>query len=125
MNTAAAAATTAAVTSTRHDDVLLVTIDNPPVNALGVDVRRGLMEAIEAADADAAVKAVVLVGAGRNFLGGADIREFGKPPQAPALPDVCNRIEAATKPVIAAIHGAATISSTHSDRLTSNAAPSV
>jgi 3-hydroxyacyl-CoA dehydrogenase len=105
MNTAAAG--TAAVTSTRHDDILVVTIDNPPVNALGVDVRRGLMEAIEAADADAAVKAVVLVGAGRNFLGGADIREFGKPPQSPALPDVCNRIEAAGKPVIAAIHGAA------------------
>ena len=108
MNTSAASATPAAnVLQRREGDILLVTIDNPPVNALGVDVRRGLMEAIEAADADAAVKAVVLVGAGRNFLGGADIREFGKPPQAPALPDVCNRIEAATKPVIAAIHGAA------------------
>jgi 3-hydroxyacyl-CoA dehydrogenase len=86
---------------------LVVTIDNPPVNALGVDVRRGLLEAIEAADADPAIKAVVLAGAGRNFLGGADIREFGKPPQAPALPDVCNRIEACAKPVVAAIHGAA------------------
>jgi 3-hydroxyacyl-CoA dehydrogenase len=107
MNSAAPAAAPAAVASTRHDDILLVTIDNPPVNALGVDVRRGLLEAVEAADADPAVKAVVLVGAGRNFLGGADIREFGKPPQAPALPDVCNRIEACTKPVVAAIHGAA------------------
>jgi 3-hydroxyacyl-CoA dehydrogenase len=107
MNSAAPAAAPAAVASTRHDDILLVTIDNPPVNALGVDVRRGLLEAVEAADADPAVKAVVLVGAGRNFLGGADIREFGKPPQAPALPDVCNRFEACTKPVVAAIHGAA------------------
>jgi 3-hydroxyacyl-CoA dehydrogenase len=107
MNSAAPAAAPAAVASTRHDDILLVTIDNPPVNALGVDVRRGLLEAVEAADADPAVKAVVLVGAGRNFLGGADIREFGKPPQAPALPDVCNRIEACAKPVVAAIHGAA------------------
>jgi len=90
-----------------HGDILLVTIDNPPVNALGVDVRRGLQEAIEAADADPAVKAVLIVGAGRNFIGGADIREFGKPPMAPALPDVCNRIEASTKPVVAAINGVA------------------
>ncbi|WP_233867516.1 3-hydroxyacyl-CoA dehydrogenase NAD-binding domain-containing protein [Paraburkholderia adhaesiva] len=87
--------------------VLLVTIDNPPVNALGVDVRRGLAAAIEHADANDAVEAVLLVGAGRNFIAGADIREFGKPPQPPALPDVCNRIEACRKPVIAAIHGAA------------------
>src|SRR3546814_11504430 len=49
----------------------------------------------------------LLVGAGRNFIAGADIREFGKPPQPPALPDVCNAIEASTKPVIAALHGAA------------------
>src|SRR5438093_1180767 len=73
----------------QRGDVLLVTIDNPPVNALGVDVRRGLLAAIEAADADPAVAAVLLVGAGRAFIGGADIREFGKPPMAPALPDVC------------------------------------
>ena len=91
----------------RRGDVLLVTIDNQPVNALGVDVRRGLLAAIEAADADPAVAAVLLVGAGRNFIGGADIREFGKPPMAPALPEVCNRIEACSKLVVAAIHGAA------------------
>lgn len=103
MNSGAAAQ----VVREQHGDILLVTIDNPPVNALGVDVRRGLMEAIEAADADPSVKAIVLAGAGRNFLGGADIREFGKPPMPPALPDVCNRIEAANKLVVAAIHGAA------------------
>ena len=97
----------AQVTRTQHGDILLVTIDNPPVNALGVDVRRGLQEAIEAADADTAVKAVLIVGAGRNFIGGADIREFGKPPMAPALPDVCNRIEASNKPVVAAVNGVA------------------
>lgn len=90
-----------------HGDILVVTIDHPPVNALGVDVRRGVLEAIEHADADARVAAVLLVGAGRNFIGGADIREFGKPPLAPALPDVCQRIEDCAKPVIAAIHGAA------------------
>lgn len=88
-------------------DILLVTIDHPPVNALGVEVRRGLLAAIDGADADPAVAAVLLVGAGRNFIGGADIREFGKPPLAPALPDVCNRIEACGKLVVAAIHGAA------------------
>lgn len=91
----------------QRGDILLVTIDNPPVNALGVDVRRGLLAAIEAADTDPAVAAVLLVGAGRTFIGGADIREFGKPPMAPALPDVCNRIEACSKLVVAAIHGAA------------------
>jgi 3-hydroxyacyl-CoA dehydrogenase len=107
MNSGANAQAVPQVTREQHGDILLVGIDNPPVNALGVDVRRGLLEAIEAADADPAVKAVLIVGAGRNFIGGADIREFGKPPMAPALPDVCNRIEAATKPVVAAINGVA------------------
>ena len=97
----------APVVRAMHGDILVVTIDNPPVNALGVDVRKGLFDAIEAADTDADVAAVLLIGAGKTFIGGADIREFGKPPLAPFLPDVCNRIEACTKPVVAAIHGAA------------------
>src|SRR5688572_16385747 len=58
----------------RQANVLVVTIDNPPVNALGVDVRRGLVAAIDAAEADAELAAVLLVGAGRNFIAGADIR---------------------------------------------------
>ncbi|OLL30495.1 3-hydroxyacyl-CoA dehydrogenase [Burkholderia sp. SRS-W-2-2016] len=95
------------VTRELRGKVLLVTIDHPPVNALSADVRRGLLAAIEAADAEPAIDAVLLIGAGRNFIAGADIREFGKPPVAPALPDVCNRIEACGKPVIAALHGAA------------------
>jgi 3-hydroxyacyl-CoA dehydrogenase len=95
------------VTTRRSGKVLVVSVDNPPVNALGVDVRRGLVAAINAAEADDAVAAVLLVGAGRNFIAGADIREFSQPPQPPALPDVCNRIEACSKPVIAALHGAA------------------
>lgn len=95
------------VTRELRGKVLLVTIDHAPVNALSADVRRGLLAAIEAADADKAVEAVLIVGAGRNFIAGADIREFGKPPVPPSLPDVCNRIEACTKPVVAAIHGAA------------------
>lgn len=95
------------VTRELRGKVLLVTIDHAPVNALSADVRRGLLAAIEAADADQAVEAVLIVGAGRNFIAGADIREFGKPPVPPSLPDVCNRIEACAKPVVAAIHGAA------------------
>jgi len=95
------------VTRELRGKVLLVTIDHPPVNALSADVRRGLLSAVEAADSDASIEAVLLVGAGRNFIAGADIREFGKPPVPPSLPDVCNRIEASTKPVVAALHGAA------------------
>ena len=98
---------TGPVARAMHGDILVVTIDNPPVNALGVDVRRGLAAAIDVADADTAVKAVLIVGSGKTFIGGADIREFGKPPMAPFLPDVCNGIEACSKPVVAVIHGAA------------------
>ena len=82
----------AAVVRREHcGPVLLVTIDNPPVNALGVDVRRGLIEAMAAADTDAAVRAVLIVGSGRNFIAGADLREFGKPPQAPSLDRAAHR----------------------------------
>ena len=95
------------VTVQRRGNVLVVTVDNPPVNALGVDVRRGLMAAIDAAENDAAVDAVLLLGAGRTFIAGADIREFGKPPQPPSLPEVCNRIEICAKPVVAILHGSA------------------
>ena len=87
--------------------ILLVTIHNPPVNALGVDVRRGILAAIDAAETDLAVQTVLIVGAGRNFIAGADIRELGQPPLPPSLPEVCNRIEACNKPVVVAIHGAA------------------
>jgi 3-hydroxyacyl-CoA dehydrogenase len=95
------------VTRKRHGKILLVTIDHPPVNALSAAVRRGLFDAIESAEADSDVAAVLLFGAGSNFIAGADIREFGKPPVPPTLPDVCNRIEACSKPVVAAIHGVA------------------
>ncbi|MDN8616686.1 3-hydroxyacyl-CoA dehydrogenase NAD-binding domain-containing protein [Variovorax ginsengisoli] len=95
------------VSFTRQADVLVVTIDNPPVNALGVDVRRGLAAAIAAAEADGEAKAVLIVGAGRNFIAGADIREFGQTPQPPSLPEVCAAIENCSKPVVAAIQGAA------------------
>ncbi|HET6788052.1 MAG TPA: 3-hydroxyacyl-CoA dehydrogenase NAD-binding domain-containing protein [Aquabacterium sp.] len=95
------------VTTTVSDHIALVTISNPPVNALSTAVRRGLQRAIEQTSADPAVHAVVICGAGSNFIAGADIREFGLPPQAPSLPEVGALIEACPKLVIAAIHGAA------------------
>jgi 3-hydroxyacyl-CoA dehydrogenase len=95
------------VTQELRGRILVVTIDNPPVNALGANVRYELQLAIEAAETNAAVDAVLLLGAGRNFIAGADIREFGKAPLPPSLPDVCNQIEACGKPVVAAIRGAA------------------
>ncbi|MCC6008704.1 MAG: enoyl-CoA hydratase/isomerase family protein [Rhodobacteraceae bacterium] len=88
-------------------EIALVTVDNPPVNALAHGVRAGLVAAIEASEGDPRVKAVVIRAAGRTFPAGADIREFGQPPRDPWLPAVCNRIEACTKPVVAALHGTA------------------
>lgn len=87
--------------------ILLVTIDNPPVNAASASMRSGLAAAIAHADRTIAVKATIITGAGRIFVGGADITEFGKTPIDPILPDVCTEIEHAAKPVIAAINGAA------------------
>ncbi len=89
------------------DGVALVLIDNPPVNAAGHAVRAGLLDAVQRADSDPAVKAIVIAGEGRTFVAGGDIREFGKPPLEPHLPDVCNAIEASRKPVVAALHGTA------------------
>ena len=103
----AEAAASSVVTTALHGDVLVVTIDNPPVNALGAAVRQGLLAAMQQAQADAAVAAVLLVGAGKAFIAGADIREFGKPPVAPILPEVCRAIENLSKPVVAVLHGAA------------------
>jgi len=91
----------------RHGDVAIAVIDNPPVNASSLEVRAGLLAAIQTLNAEAAVKAVVLIGAGRTFIAGADIREFGGPPRDPQLPAVIAAIEACEKPVIAAISGAA------------------
>ncbi|MHC5232006.1 3-hydroxyacyl-CoA dehydrogenase NAD-binding domain-containing protein [Brucella sp. LJL56] len=96
-----------AVTGTVVDGILILTVDNPPVNATSADVRKGFAAAIHHASADAAICATVLSGAGKIFIGGADIREFGKPPVEPALPDVITIIESTDKPVVVAINGAA------------------
>ncbi len=84
----------------------VITVNNPPVNALSHAVRQGLMDAISAAQGDAS-RAVVICCEGSTFIAGADITEFGKPFKAPGLPDVLDAIEASTKPVIAALHGTA------------------
>ncbi|MGK9066356.1 3-hydroxyacyl-CoA dehydrogenase NAD-binding domain-containing protein [Stutzerimonas chloritidismutans] len=91
----------------RRGSIALITVNNPPVNALGVAVRQGLQQAFQAADADPDVKAVALVCDGSTFIAGADIKEFGKPPQAPSLPDVIDVIENSHKPSVAVIHGTA------------------
>lgn len=90
-----------------EDGIAVVTVDNPPVNALGHAVRKGLLDAFLRTEADSSVKAVVLICAGRTFFAGADIREFGLPAAEPTLPDLLDRIEAATRPWVAAIHGTA------------------
>jgi len=95
------------VTFNVSDDIGVITIDNPPVNALGHSVRVGLADGIKAALADDTVRAIVITGAGRTFPAGADIREFGQTPKDPHLPDICQQIEASAKPVIAALHGTA------------------
>jgi 3-hydroxyacyl-CoA dehydrogenase len=91
----------------RHDDIAIVTVDSPPVNALSAAVRGGIQQGIRGAIADDQVKAIVLTCAGRTFIAGADITEFGKPPKPPALNEVLAEIENSPKPVVAAIHGTA------------------
>ena len=88
-------------------DVLLIEINNPPINAGSLGVRQGLMAAVEQLAADPALRAGVLIGAGSTFVAGSDLREFGQPLQEPQLPGVLAAIEACAKPVVAAIHGPA------------------
>ena len=89
-----------------HGDVAVITLNNPPVNGLGYSTRIGITDALAQANADAAVKAIVLTGAGKAFSGGADIREFGSPKatQEPNLLSVIEALENSGKPVVAAIH---------------------
>lgn len=98
---------TSPIRTERHDNVLVIVSDNPPVNALGQAVRAGLAAGIEEALSDDAVEAVVIRCDGRTFFAGADITEFGKAPQGPSLPEALDKLEASDKPVVAAIHGTA------------------
>src|SRR5476649_1932140 len=86
--------------------IAVITLNNPPVNGLGYETRKAVAEAVEKAEDDAAVKAIVITGAGKAFSGGADIKEFGSP-RALAEPNLHTLIataESSTKPVVAAIH---------------------
>ncbi len=90
-------------------DVAVISMNNPPVNGLGYDTRVGITQGLEKANADPAVKAIVLTGAGKAFSGGADIREFGSPKavQEPNLLSVIRAVENSQKPVVAAVHSVA------------------
>lgn len=99
--------TPVSVTMEKDGDVAVIIVNNPPVNALSWHVRQGLEDHFGAALADDSVKAIVLRCAGATFIAGADISEFGKPPRGPDFNAVLNSIEAASKPVVAAIHGTA------------------
>ena len=89
------------------DGVAVITLDSPPVNALSANVRDGLFGAFSAAIADDSAKAIVLICAGRTFIAGADISEFGGAAKGASLFDVQNMMESSPKPVVAAIHGTA------------------
>ncbi|TPN32754.1 3-hydroxyacyl-CoA dehydrogenase [Mesorhizobium sp. B2-3-3] len=91
----------------RDGDVAIIIIDNPPVNALSFHVREPLMQALVALRDDASVAAIVLACAGRTFVAGADITEFGKPVQQPDLRAIVALLETITKPTVAAVHGTA------------------
>src|SRR5437763_10328584 len=90
----------------KDGDIGVITVDNPPVNALSPGVPDGIIAAVDKGNADPSVKAMVLIGSGRSFIAGADIRQFGKTPSRPANPrrhyDV---MDDSPKPVVAAIHG--------------------
>src|ERR1044072_7147244 len=91
----------------RDGAVGVITLHNPPVNALSEMLREGLIAALRAAEADGAVQATLLICAGRTFIAGADISEFDKKLTGASLRDVQNAMDAAKKPIVVAIHGTA------------------
>src|SRR5690606_5824608 len=95
------------VSFTREGEIGVITVANPPVNALSQPVRAGLEAAVRTGLADAEVQAMVLICDGATFIAGADIREFGKPLAEPSLVPVIDAMESASKPMVAAIHGTA------------------
>ncbi|WP_133768209.1 3-hydroxyacyl-CoA dehydrogenase NAD-binding domain-containing protein [Enterovirga rhinocerotis] len=100
-------ADTAATSLAIEDGIAILTVSSPPVNALSARVRTGIAEGMRTASADPAAKAIVLICEGRTFIAGADISEFGKPPQGTPLAEMIATLEGAPKPVVAAIHGTA------------------
>src|SRR4029450_9778594 len=100
-------AITQSVDLDRRGRVAVLTVNNPPVNALSQHVRQGLRDGLKQAAADGNGGASVITCAGRTFIAGADITEFGKPPREPGLHEVLDLIESSPKPVVAAVHGTA------------------
>ena len=94
-------------TYTVQQRIAVIALDSPPVNALGHGVREGIVNGVKKANQDSEVDAIILICKGRTFCAGADIREFGKPPQQPDLRDVIETLEASTKLTVAALHGTA------------------
>jgi 3-hydroxyacyl-CoA dehydrogenase len=86
---------------------MVITVNNPPINAGSIEVRQGLLDAITALEANSAAQAGVIIGAGTTFIAGSDIKEFSLPLAEPHLPQVIAAIENCSKPVVCAIHGAA------------------
>ena len=89
------------------DNIALICLNNPPVNAASQALRVGIQQAVAQANKDAAIDVIAIYAAGRTFVAGADIKEFGKPPLDPMLPDVINEIEESVRPVITVLHGTA------------------
>ena len=89
------------------DNIAILTLNSPPVNALSAPVREGLDKGIRKAIKDSRVDAIILICTGRTFIAGADISEFGKEPKGPSLFEVQDELENSPKPIIAAIHGTA------------------
>ncbi|MTI00426.1 3-hydroxyacyl-CoA dehydrogenase NAD-binding domain-containing protein [Roseibium sp. RKSG952] len=89
----------------READIALICLNNPPVNAASFALRKGLSDAVGELGADSTVKAIALYAAGRTFVSGADIKEFGKPLQYPILPEVCSTLEKCPKPIVCVLHG--------------------
>jgi 3-hydroxyacyl-CoA dehydrogenase len=89
------------------EDILILTVNAPPVNALGRDVRRAILDAVTIANGALHSKALIIRCGGKTFFAAVDIREFGKPPQPPSLPETISAVENARVPVVAAIHGSA------------------
>lgn len=88
-----------------QENVAIITICNPPVNALSLEVRKGLLDTLKEADKNENIKAIILKGSGKTFPAGADIKEFGSPPQNPSLTTINDYIESINKLVICAVHG--------------------
>src|ERR1019366_456862 len=101
------------VLKSKQGEIGILTVNNPPVNALSPGVPEGIVAGVAEFEKDPSIKAIVLIGGGRTFIAGADIKEFGKltsggdRKRGPGLNENLNRLEACSKPIVAAIHGTA------------------